>query len=230
MSVTLPKSNFEFLNELSSNNNRDWFNDHKARYQQEHEHVIDLADALLQKLGAIDQIATVSGKKSLMRIYRDVRFSKDKSPYKTRWAGSFSRVKPELRGGYYYHLEPGNTVVGGGFYSPNSDDIKLIRNQISQNDQPLRSVINDPGFKKMFGELGGEQVKTAPKGFDKEHPSIDLLRYKSMYVFHQFTDAEVLSPDFADKVIEVWHTIRPFFDVMTDILTTDLNGISLTEE
>lgn len=230
MSVTLPKSNFEFLNELSSNNNRDWFNDHKARYQQEHQHVIDLADALLQKLGAIDQIATVSGKKSLMRIYRDVRFSKDKSPYKTRWAGSFSRVKPELRGGYYYHLEPGNTVVGGGFYSPNSDDIKLIRNQISQDDQPLRCVINDPGFKKMFGELGGEQVKTAPKGFDKEHPSIDLLRYKSMYVFHQFTDAEVLSPDFADKVIEVWHTIRPFFDVMTDILTTDLNGISLTEE
>lgn len=227
MSVSIPKSNFKFLSDLMANNNRDWFNDNKKWYQEEHQHVVDFAEELLSKLGAIDQIATVSGKKSLMRIYRDVRFSKDKSPYNPRWAGSFGRIKPELRGGYYYHIQPGRTVVGGGFYNPNPDDLKLIRNHIAQDDQPLREVLNDPAFKKMFGELGGEQVKTAPKGFDKEHPAIDLLRYKSMYVFHEFTDEEATAPDFADKALEVWKTIRPFFDVMTEILTTDLNGLSL---
>ncbi|MCE7996573.1 MAG: DUF2461 domain-containing protein [Roseivirga sp.] len=227
MSASIPQSNFKFLNDLTANNNRDWFNENKKWYQEEHQNIVNLAEDLLQKLGAIDQIATVSGKKSLMRVYRDVRFSKDKSPYNPRWAGSFGRIKPELRGGYYYHIQPGNTVVGGGFYNPNPDDLKLIRNHIAQDDQPLRSVLNDPAFKKMFGELGGQQVKTAPKGFDKEHPSIDLLRYKSMYVFHAFTDEEATSSDFADKVIEVWKGIRPFFDVMTEILTTDLNGLSL---
>ncbi len=227
MSVSIPKSNFKFLSDLMANNNRDWFNDNKKWYQEEHQHVVDFAEELLSKLGAIDQIATVSGKKSLMRIYRDVRFSKDKSPYNPRWAGSFGRIKPELRGGYYYHIQPGRTVVGGGFYNPNPDDLKLIRNHIAQDDQPLREVLNNPAFKKMFGELGGEQVKTAPKGFDKEHPAIDLLRYKSMYVFHEFTDEEATAPDFADKALEVWKTIRPFFDVMTEILTTDLNGLSL---
>lgn len=230
MSVSIPKSNFRFLSDLEANNNRDWFNENKKWYQEEHQHVVNFADELLAKLGAIDQIATVSGKKSLMRIYRDVRFSKDKSPYKTRWAGSFGRIKPELRGGYYYHIQPGHTVVGGGFYNPNPDDLKLIRNHIVQDDQPLRAVLNDPAFNKIFGQLDGEQVKTAPKGFDKEHPSIDLLRYKSMYVFHEFTDAEVTGPDFADKAIEVWRGIRPFFDVMTEMLTTDLNGISMLEK
>ncbi len=227
MSLSIPKSNFKFLSDLMANNNRDWFNDNKKWYQEEHQHVVDFAGELLSKLSTIDQIATVSGKKSLMRIYRDVRFSKDKSPYNPRWAGSFGRIKPELRGGYYYHIQPGRTVVGGGFYNPNPDDLKLIRNHIAQDDQPLREVLNDPAFKKMFGELGGEQVKTAPKGFDKEHPAIDLLRYKSMYVFHEFTDEEATAPDFADKALEVWKTIRPFFDVMTEILTTDLNGLSL---
>lgn len=230
MSVSIPKSNFKFLTDLTANNNRDWFNDNKKWYLEEHQNVVTLAEDLLEKLGAIDQISTVSGKKSLMRVYRDVRFSKNKSPYNPRWAGSFGRVKPQLRGGYYYHIQPGHTVVGGGFYNPNPDDLKLLRNHIAQDDQPLRAVLNDPAFKKMFGELGGQQVKTAPKGFDKEHSSIDLLKYKSMYVFHEFTDAEATSPDFADKTIEVWKGIRPFFDVMTDIFTTDLNGISMLDK
>ncbi len=228
--MAIPKSNFEFLSKLSANNNRDWFNDNKKWYQQEHANMIDFADELLGKLSQNDQINTPSGKKSLMRVYRDVRFSKDKSPYNPRWAGGFGRVKPQLRGGYYYHLQPGRTVVGGGFYNPNPEDLKLIREHIAQDDQPLRSVLNDPKFKRVFGELQGEQVKTAPKGFDKEHPSIDLLRFKSMYVFHEFKDSEVLKADFADKAVEVWTAIRPFFDVMTDVLTTDLNGISLIKE
>lgn len=229
MNAHITRSNFDFLRQLSENNHRDWFNENKKWYQTEHQNAIEFADELLKKLSAHDQIKTPSGKKSLMRIYRDVRFSKDKSPYNPRWAGGFGRVKPQLRGGYYFHLKPGHVVVGGGFFNPNAQDLKLIRDHIAQDDEPLRKVLNDATFKQVFGTLDGDQVKTAPKGFDKEHPAIDLLRYKSMYVFHEFSDAEALSPDFADKAIEVWLAIRPFFDVMTEILTTDLNGISLIE-
>ncbi len=225
----IAKTSFDFLNQLSENNNRDWFADNKPWYQEEHQNAYEFADALLQGLKEHDEITTLSGKKSLMRVYRDVRFSKDKSPYNPRWAGGFNRQKPHLRGGYYFHLKPGETVVGGGFYGPAPEDLKLIRDQIVQDDQPLRSVLNAPDFKKTFGELRGEQLKTAPKGFDKEHPSIDLLRYKSLYVFRNFSDKEVLSPDFINEALVTFIALRPFFDVMTEMLTTDLNGISLID-
>ncbi len=223
------KSSFDFLNQLAENNNRDWFNENKPWYQDEHQNACDFAEAMLQGLRENDDITTVSGKKSLMRVYRDVRFSKDKSPYNPRWAGSFNRLKPQLRGGYYFHLKPGQTVIGGGFYGPAPEDLKLIRDQIAQDDQPLRDVLNEPAFKKVFGALQGDQVKTAPKGFDKEHPSIDLLRYKSMYVFRNFSDKEVLSPNFLKEAISTFVALRPFFDVMTEMLTTDLNGLSLID-
>lgn len=224
------KSSFDFLKQLSENNNREWFNANKPWYQDEHEGACAFADAMLEALKEQDQITTVSGKKSLMRIYRDVRFSKDKSPYNPRWAGSFSRVKPNLRGGYFFRIMPeGQTVIGGGFYGPNKDDLKLIRDHIAQDDEPLRKVLNNTDFKKVFGELQGEQVKTAPKGFDKEHPAIDLLKFKSMYVFREFTDKEVLAPGFLNEALSTFIALRPFFDVMTDLLTTDLNGISLID-
>ena len=126
---TLKPSLFKFLSQLESNNNRDWFNAHKDQYVKEHAQVINFAEEMLQAMKLHDQLETVSGKKSLMRIYRDVRFSKDKSPYKARFAGSFKRIKPQLRGGYFFNLQPGGrTVIGGGFYGPNPDDLKLIRN------------------------------------------------------------------------------------------------------
>jgi uncharacterized protein (TIGR02453 family) len=226
MNISL--SNFQFLKSLSENNNRDWFAAHKDEYTLAHENAIAVADSLLAKLSEHDHITTASGKKSLMRIYRDVRFSKDKSPYNPRWAGGFSRFKPVLRGGYYFHLQPeGKTVVGGGFYQPNAEDIKLIRSHIAIDDEPLRKVISDAKFKRTFGQLQGDQLKTAPKGFEKDHPSIDLLRYKSMYAFKSFPDKEVTSPDFVKNAVSVFMALRPFFDVMTEFLNTDTNGRSL---
>lgn len=226
---TISPSVLQFLTKLEDNNNRDWFNENKAVYQAAHAEVIDFAEELLNELKQHDEISTVSGKKSLMRIYRDVRFSKDKSPNKARFAGSFSRVKPALRGGYFFNIQPGQSVVGGGFYGPNPDDLKLIRNHIAQDDSQLREVLNDKDFSKVFGGLLGEQVKTAPKGFDKEHPAIDLLRYKSMYVFRDFSDKEVMAANFQEQVITTFLSLRPFFNIMTEYLTTDLNGISLIE-
>lgn len=227
--TSIPKSTYEFLSQLNVNNNRDWFNENKKRYQQEHDYVIEFVDELLGKMREVDQLSNESGKKSLMRIYRDVRFSKDKRPYDPRFAGSFSRIKPALRGGYFFRFKPGETVVGGGFYGPNSDDLKLIREHIAQDDEPLREVLENESFKSVFGALMGEQLKTAPKGFDKEHPAIDLLRYKSMYVFRSFSDEEAQSSAFLEEAMNTFLAIRPFFDVMTEYLTTDLNGMSLID-
>jgi len=227
--TSIPLSTFDFLKQLEEHNDRDWFNQNKKRYQQEHEHVIAFVDQLLDRMKQLDQLSTSSGKKSLMRIYRDVRFSNDKRPYDPRFAGSFARIKPDLRGGYFFRFKPGETVVGGGFYNPNPADLKLIRDQVAQDASPLRSVLESKGFKEVFGELMGEQVKTAPKGFDKDHPEIDLLRYKSMYVFKSFKDDEVHQENFLEEVVKVYVAIRPFFDVMTEYLTTDLNGISLID-
>lgn len=222
-------STLDFLKQLQANNEREWFNENKPWYQDEHAKMVAFVDQLLDRMKQLDQLETASGKKSLMRIYRDTRFSKDKTPYNPRFAGSFKRIKPQLRGGYFFRIMPGATLVGGGFYGPNPDDLKLLRGQISQDSEPLRQVINSDVFKSTFGELQGEQVKTAPKGYAKDHPEIDLLKYKSMYVFRDFTDKEVLQKNFMDEAIKTFEALRPFFDVMTDYLTTDLNGISLID-
>ena len=162
------------------------------------------------------------------RIYRDTRFSKNKTPYKSHWSGGFRRATAHLRGGYYFHLEPGgNSMVGGGFWGPDKDDLLRIRQELAADASELRSIIAAPDFIKFFGELGGSQLKTSPKGFDKEHPNIDLLRYKQFVVRKHFTDKEVLEPGFYLKMNETFQAMRPFFDYMSIVLTTDANGVSV---
>lgn len=222
-------STFDFLKALSENNNREWFQEHKTDYTKAHENIISFADMVLLELQKHDQIETPSGKKSLFRIYRDVRFAKDKSPYKAHFAGAFKRATKALRGGYYFHIKPGESFMAGGFWGPNAQDLKHIRNQIAQDPDPLREILASKGFKKTFGELIGDQVKTAPKGFSKEDPAIDLLRFKQYIVKHDFTDKEVLAKDFAQQLNQAFIAMRPFLDYMSDILTSDLNGISLID-
>ena len=221
------KTVFTFLDQLKENNNREWFNSHKKQYREAHEVMIAFADALIKEMEHHDQIETPDGKKSLYRIYRDTRFSNNKTPYKTHWAGHMRRATSQLRGGYYFHLQPGNSLVAGGFFGPNAQDLKHIRDHIAQDDEPLRSVLADKNFQKVFGELRGEKVKTAPKGFTKDHPSIDLLRYKQFMLQHNFTDKEVLSQSFLSKMVQSFVDMRPFLDYMSEVLTTDLNGVPL---
>lgn len=223
----ITKANFQFLKELKSNNNRDWFNANKDEYLIQHQNTIDFADALLTKLNTHDNIETLNGKKSLFRIYRDVRFSKDKSPYKTHWAGGFKRATKQLRGGYYFHIEPGNTMLGGGFWAPNKEDLQRIREDVVADSSELRKILNSKSFKETFGQLEGEQLKTCPKGFDKEHPDVDLLRFKQFIISFRFTDKEVLSDDFVNKVNHTFKKMRPFFDYMSESVTTDSNGVSI---
>jgi len=227
MSLITP-SNLQFLKKLEQNNNRDWFTENKKRYQSEHAEIVAFADALLVKLNEHDMIETVSGKKSLFRIYRDVRFSKDKSPYKTHWAGGYTRATAARRGGYYFHLKPGDqSFIAGGFWAPNKDDLQRIREEIATDSSELREILADPTFVSTFGELQGEQLKTAPKGFDKEHPNIDLLRYKQFIFSKNFTDKEVLDKGFLDAANDTFKAMRPFFDFMSEVLTTNSNGESI---
>lgn len=224
---SIDPSVFKFLNNLRKNNNRDWFGENKDKYVSAHEAVISFADDLLAEMKKHDDLETISGKKSLFRIYRDVRFSKDKSPYKTHFSGSFKRGTKWLRGGYYFHIEPGNVFIGGGFFSPSKEDLQRIREEIAEDDEPMRQILNDKEFKRHFGELQGEQLKTAPKGFDKEHPAADLIRYKQFYFISQFSEAEANSKGFAKLMSERFVLLRPYFNYMSEVLTTDANGLPI---
>ena len=225
--IKIPASSLEFLKSLKENNNRDWFNSHKDDFLEQQKNIEFFADALLDELNRHDLIETVSGKKSLQRIYRDTRFSKEKIPYKINWSGSFSRATKQRRGGYYFHIQPGNSFLAGGFWAPNPEDLKRIRDDISFDPAPIKKILNSKSFIDAFGSLKGEQIKTTPKGFDKNDEAIDLLRYKQFLLIKNFSDEEVLSPTFLQKANEAFKNMRPFFNYMSEILTTDQDGLAI---
>lgn len=223
----IPASSLHFLNTLRKNNNRDWFNEHKAIFLEQQEHIASFAESLLREMNVHDLIETVSGKKSLHRIYRDTRFSKEKIPYKTNWSGSFTRATAQHRGGYYFQIEPGNNFLAGGFWAPNPADLKRIRDDIGFDPAPLRRILSSQSFIETFGRLKGEQLKTTPKGFESDNEGIDLLRYKQFLLIREFTDEEVTSPTFLKQANNTYMNMRPFFDYMSEVLTTNADGIDI---
>ena len=214
---------FTFYKDLDKNNNREWFESHKPRFKALESEVKDFNEILKFGLEETDDIEKVK----MFRIYRDVRFSKNKTPYKTHFGVSFHRKKPNLRGSYYMHLAPQNSFIASGFWNPNPMDLLRIRKDLEMDAQELRDVITDFTFKKVWGELQGDLVKTSPKGFNIDHPNIDLIRHKQFLFIKRFDDKSVLSSDFQKEVIKSFSAIRPFFDLMTNVLTTDLNGVSI---
>jgi uncharacterized protein (TIGR02453 family) len=227
MTAKISSSSFEFLKQLQKNNNRDWFAKHKDRYEQELVQIVNFADDLLERMNKHDQIENESGKKCLFRIYRDTRFSKDKTPYKNHWSGNLRRATKKRRGSYYFHIEPGKSFLGGGFWNPEPADLKRIRDEIAYDAWEFHKVFNNKTFKSTFGKLKGEQVQTTPKGFDSKHPEIELLRHKQFILIREFTDKEVMDANFVKEVNETFKRMRPFLNLMSDVLTTDVNGISL---
>lgn len=219
----ITNSTFEFLDLLTKNNNRDWFTENKKRFDIENKLVKAFFTEILVDLEKIDSL----DKMQMHRIYRDVRFSKNKLPYKNHFSVSFDRTKPMLRGGMYLHIENDASFVGGGFWEPNNEDLLRIRKELELDASDLREIIADETFKKIFGTLQGEELKTAPKNFDKTHPNIDLIRKKQYLMTRKFTNKEVLSPNFNAEVVATFAAMRPFFNYMSDVLTTDLNGESL---
>jgi len=228
MAGKIHPNTFNFLNDLNLNNNREWFQAHKEQYLDAQSNVIDFTALLLEKMNQHDQLVLKSAKKSLFRIYRDIRFSKDKTPYKTGYMGSMKRDTKWLRGGYYFKIAPNNeTAIIGGFWGPSSGDIGRIRQEIGADPSPMRKIIGARSFRSNFGELYGDELKTAPKGFSRDHPDIDLLRKKQFLLMRNFSDAEVMKADFVNTVVKTFRAMRPFLDYMSEVLTTDENGVPI---
>ncbi len=212
-----------FYKELSENNTREWFEPQKKRFKSLELEIKQYAEEIKNNLNETDEIEHAK----IFRIYRDVRFSKNKTPFKTHFGISFYRKKPDLRGGYYIHISPGDSFIATGFWNPDKDDLYRIRKEMEVDAKEFREIINENDFKFHWGNLQGDEVKTAPKGFSKEHPDIDIIRKKQFLFIKKFTDKDVLARNFSEQIITKFKAIRPFFDHMTSILTTDLNGVSL---
>ncbi|MBP2281831.1 uncharacterized protein (TIGR02453 family) [Flavobacterium sp. CG_23.5] len=222
--IPILASSITFLKSLANNNNREWFAENKETYISAQNNIIAFIDQLIILMNNHESIENVSGKKSLYRIYSDVRFSKDKSPYKPRFAASLQRATNLKRGGYYLNIQPGNNFLACGFFSPNPDDLKRIRKDIDLNHKDWRKILNSKSIKNNFLELTGHTVPTFPKGFSQDHEAMDLIRHKQFILKHNFTDKEVIDPKFIYNVNEIFKSVRPFFDYMSFVLTTDLNG------
>ena len=224
MAIAIQNKSLEFLKKLALNNNRDWFNAHKKEFKSVEADIKIVYNTVFNNLKVHDDVDTMK----LFRIYRDVRFSKNKLPYKTHFGGSFSRVKPALRGGYYLHIAPNDeSFIATGFWEPNKEDLLRIRKEIEMDDEEIRDIINQSSLKDIWGNLIGDELVSAPRGFDKNHRAIDLIRKKQYIFTKKFTDKDVLSEDFIYEVNSAFKAIRPYFDYMSDVLTTDLNGESL---
>ena len=214
----------EFFKKLEKNNNRDWFNEHKKEFKVIEAEVIKCYSTLFNMLKTHDEVDQFK----MFRIYRDVRFSKNKLPYKTHFGGTFHRKKPEFRGGYYLHIAPHNeSFIATGFWEPNANDLFRMRKEFEMDDSIIRSIINEKSFKAVWGDLVGDELKSAPRDFSKDHPAIDLIRKKQYIFVKKYTDSQVLSEDFLKEVNTSFKVIRPYFDYMSEVLTTNLNGESI---
>ena len=217
---------FEFLSELADNNNREWFQDNKARYER------DVRDALVQFVSDFsDRLWEISPHMvadprlsggSVFRIYRDVRFSKDKSPYKTNAGVHFRHeVGREVHGpGLYLHLQPGFVFAGAGIWRPNSSTVGKIRGSIVANPDRWRGIVNDDEFKSVY-RLEGESLKRAPRGIDPDHPLIDDLKLKSFVATTNFTEEDACSPDFIDVYANACAVAAPFSEFLTTSVGLD---------
>lgn len=202
---------FEFLKDIAQNNNREWFMANKTRHDKARENVIEFTGELIKEMGKIDPEvdAGTDPKRCVMRIYRDIRFSPDKTPYKNNFGiGKFTQGKFDI--GYYMHVQPGASFIAGGCWMPESAALKAIRQEIDYNPESLKSIIDSSEFKKLFGEFRSqEQLKTVPREYSADNENIELLKLKSFIAAHNFTDAELMSDDAAKNIAAICSRIQP---------------------
>lgn len=215
------KTVLNFLNELKKNNTKEWFNENRKRYEESREKMLFFTELMIQEVSKFDdEIKILNPKDCFFRIFRDVRFSKDKTPYKTNMGSFITRDgRKGHRAGYYIHIEPENSFVGGGVWCPMPEPLKAVRSEIYDNADGFKEVINDKSFKNYYSEIMGEQLKTAPKGFPKDFEDIELLRHKSYAFGHELTDKVVKGDDFVLKVVEAFkelHKANRYMNVAMD--------------
>ena len=200
-----------FLEDLKFNNNREWFNDNRKRYDEARAAFEALVADVMAQFKPVDDLGKTAVKDCIYRINRDVRFTKDKSPYKTNFGALIGNGGRKSTGRtYYINLEAGESFVAGGVYDPQPEEIKRIRAAIAENPDKLRSIIKNRNFAHFFGEVRGEQLKSAPKGYASDHPAIDLLKYKQFLALHLMSDEDVLKDDLAAHIVVVCGALKPF--------------------
>lgn len=202
----------DFLKQLKQNNHREWFNEHKADYEAAKLNFETFIEDVIMNFSPVEDLMGLEPKECTFRIYKDVRFSRDKSPYKVNFACVFGRGgRKHAHFPYYLHVQPGGeSFIAGGVYMPEAPQLKRIRQAIDDDPRPLKSVLADKRFTKVFGEMGGEKLKTTPKGYPADHPDLALLQHKQFIASHNYTDAEVASPKFVKLFIDHCAAMKPF--------------------
>lgn len=208
----LSKDTLKFLKELENNNNRDWFQANKKRFDSAQANLTAFTDFLIGETGKFDNaVATLDPKSCVFRIYRDVRFSKDKSPYKTNLGAYISPGgRKSMQPGYYFHLQPGKSFVAGGKHIPDGPETLKIRNAIAGKTDEFLKIVGKKSFRDVFGELSGDKLKSAPKGFDPEHKAVEYLRLKEFMAFTELHDDKFLtSAEFPKHLVKTIKEMCP---------------------
>lgn len=206
----------QFLKKLATNNTREWMAENKPEYQATRKVFETLIADLITGISAFDEgLVGLEAKKSVFRLNRDTRFSADKSPYKLNYGASMSKGgRKTPNASYYIHLKPGDNFVGGGMYMPEADALKKVRQEIDYNTDEFLSIIHDEHFVQAYGEMRGDKLKTAPKGYPKDHEYIELLRHKGFYFLYQIPDEELAEDDFVAKQLARFELIFPFISFL----------------
>ncbi len=213
----LQHTSVQFLKDLSKNNNKEWFDNNRKRYEQAKSDFELLTADVIRRLGQTDEtIAHLQPKDCLFRINRDVRFSKDKSPYKTNMGMSIARGGKKVNfPGYYFHFEPGACFAAGGLWMPMAPELKKLRQEIDYNWDDFKKVVEAEKFKTVFGDLqksGETSLSRPPKGYDATHPGIEYLKLKSFIASASVSDADIASKDLAVKITAIFEAMRPLID------------------
>lgn len=213
----IKKQTLQFLSDLNQNNNKEWFDAHKSDYKAAHQNFLEFTQVLIDGLSAFDEgirNSHLEAKKCAMRIYRDVRFSKNKSPYKSNFFAYINKGgKKSPFGGYYFNLEPGASFYGGGVYMPESRVLAGIRQEISFHYPKWIKVVEDEKLLNFYGEIKPSgKLSRPPKGFEKEDPAIDWLKFKGFYTQKNLSDADVLNDKLIQHIMPGYLTVKPLVD------------------
>jgi uncharacterized protein (TIGR02453 family) len=212
MRATVNKETLNFLSTLEINNNREWFNENKHLYLEAKANVENVVNEIISEVAEFDQsVERLEAKNCIFRIYKDTRFSKDKTPYKNNLGASLVEKGPKTLNyaGYYIHLEPGKSFLAGGVYMTEPKNLRAIRTAISSESETFLKILNKKSFKDIL-ELQGTKLVKVPQGFEKEDPMGDYLKFKQFTVFHPLSDADVLDQDFVMNTVKVLKEIYPF--------------------
>ncbi|MBI1803351.1 MAG: DUF2461 domain-containing protein [Ignavibacteriae bacterium] len=214
------KEGLQFLRRLKRNNNRDWFAKHKSEYENFVKLPMQCFSATLKApMAKLAPEIDVNPKRGIFRIYRDTRFSKDKTPYKTHVAAVFHlRGHWEASAGYYVHIEPGNVYVGGGIYMPDGHQLKKLRSAIAERSDEFLSIVERKSFEKLFRGLEGEKLQRAPLGYPADHPMVEWLKHKSFYTGVTWEEKTCHSPKFVDRVVRIYSDLLPLIRFLNSAL------------